>query len=97
MTKTFKFEFDEEKPNSLTYDVTLAENEKLDILLENGLPIVYLNRPAMLTLAKILIKMAMGSLTEGFHLHLRKDFNPDEADRLTLMLSPDDAPPPPGS
>jgi hypothetical protein len=51
------------------------------------MPFVYLNRSAMITLAKTLIKIAYGSYSDGFHIHVHKDFNADEPERLTLLLS----------
>jgi hypothetical protein len=90
MNKTFKFEFPEEDAKSLTYECD--ETERLVSKVEEGVPVVYLNRPAMITLAKILIQMALGKYQEGFHLHLHEDFNSDARDQLTIVLSPDNAP-----
>lgn len=87
MKKTFTFEYDDEKPDTLSYQVSLEEDEKLDSSVENGVPFVYLNRSAMITLAKILIKIANGSYSHGFHLHLYKDFNADEPERVVVLLS----------
>jgi len=86
MKKHFQFEFEEEQKNRITFEYSLEADEKLDALIENGVPILYLNRPAMITLAKTLIKMALGPYGEGFHVHLRKDLNADLPDRLTVML-----------
>ena len=44
----------------------------------------------MIALAKLLIKMAIGSYSEGFHLHLHKDFNADAPETLVLLLSASD-------
>lgn len=85
--KTFNFEFEEEKPNRLTYECSFDEDEKLETSVENGVPFVYLNRSAMITMAKILIKMANGPYSNGFHLHLHKDFNEDAGDAVVLRLS----------
>jgi len=85
--KTFKFEFEEEKANRLTYECSLDESEQLETSVGNGVPFIYLNRSAMLTMAKILIKMANGAYSNGFHLHLHKDFNPDAPDALVLLTS----------
>lgn len=86
MKKQFTYEFEVEKENRITYEYSPEADEKLDSLVENGVPIVYLNRSAMLMLAKTLIKMALGSYTVGFHVHLSKDLNADLPDRLTVML-----------
>ena len=86
MKKTFTYEFEEDKPNSLRYE--LSEDECLESLVENGVPVLYMNRSAMLTMAKLLIKMAGGSYPEQFHVHLGKDFG-EGPDALTIMLYPD--------
>ncbi len=90
MKKTFTYEFDEGQPGSLSYELSLEENERLETLVENGVPAIYMNRPAMLTLAKLLIKLAEGPYSEQFHVHLKKDFG-ESPDALTIMLYPDDA------
>jgi hypothetical protein len=91
MKKTFTYEYEEASPGSLSYEISLEENERLVTLVEDGKPILYMNRPAMLTLAKLLIKLAEGPYEEQFHLHLRRDFG-DGPDALTVMLYPDDVP-----
>ena len=53
MKKTFVYEFEEDKPNSLSYEVSLDEDERLESLVEDGTPILYMNRSAMLTMAKV--------------------------------------------
>ena len=88
MKKTFTYEFEEDKPNSLSYEISMDEDECLDSLVENGVPILYMNRSAMLTMAKLLIKMAGGSISEQFHVHLGKDFG-GGPDALTIVLYPD--------
>jgi hypothetical protein len=89
--RKFTFEFEEEAPGKLTFQLSMDENERLETRIEGGSAIVYLNRPAMLTLAKILVKIALGSYREQFHVHLKKNFCEDP-DALTIMLYPDDAP-----
>ena len=85
MKKTFVFEFEEDKPNSLSYEVSLEEDERLESLVENGTPLLYMNRSAMLTMAKVLIKIAHGNHAEHFHVHLKRDFG-EGPDALTIML-----------
>jgi len=83
--KTFTFEFEEEKHDRLTY--SLEEDETLATSVENGVPFVCNERSAMITVAKLLIKIANGSYSNGFHLHLHKDFNADAPEAVVLMLS----------
>ena len=84
--KNFSFEFEQERPNHITFDYSPEADEELDALVENSVPILYANRPALLSLAKAFIKMALGDYQEGFHIHLRKDLNADEPDRLIVVL-----------
>jgi hypothetical protein len=84
--ESFTFEFQEEKPNRITFDYSPEADEQLDSAVENGVPIVYANRSALLTLAKLFIKMAKGPYSDGFHIHLRKDLDADEGERLIVML-----------
>ena len=84
--KRFTFDFEEDRPNRISFDYGPDGDEELDTLIENGVPILYANRPALISLAKLFIRMALGSYKEGFHVHLRKDLNADEADRLLVML-----------
>jgi hypothetical protein len=92
MKTRFQYEFEQDaQKDQITFEYSPDADEKLDTLTENGKPILYLNRPGMLTLAKILIKMAEGPYSEQFHVHLHKDFNADLPETLTVMLYPDDA------
>jgi len=84
--RTFIFEFDDNSPKSISYEV--CETERLQTTVENGVPFVIANRDGMLVLAKLLIKLSMGNYGNGFHMHLRGDFSDDagQPDVLTLML-----------
>jgi hypothetical protein len=86
MKHRFEFEFEQEKKNRMTFEYSPEADERLDVLIEDKTPILSLNRSGMITLAKTLIKMALGSYDDGFHVHLRKDLNADLPDRLVLML-----------
>jgi hypothetical protein len=91
--KHFTYEFEQDGTNQISFDYSLKGDDKIDSGVESGTPVLYLNRPGMITLARTLIKMAAGDYRAGFHVHLRKNFNADLSDALTIILSPDDAPP----
>jgi hypothetical protein len=91
--KRFAYEFEQDTANRISFDYSPRGDDKIDSATEDGTPVLYLNRPGMITLARTLIKMAKGDYEAGFHVHLRKDFNADLPNRLTVILSPDDAPP----
>lgn len=86
--KSFNFEFEDERTNHITFEYSPDGDEQLDTLVEKGLPILYANRPALLSLAKLFAKMALGDYTDGFHVHLRKDFDADQPDRSIVMPYP---------
>jgi hypothetical protein len=92
MQKKFVYEYESDPQNRITFDYSPEADEKLSSSASDDGPVLYMNRPGMLTLAKILIKMAEGDYKEGFHVHLRQDFNADLPERLTVILSPDDTP-----
>ena len=83
--KSFRFEFEEEKSDQLTYECSFEEDERLETSVESGVPFLYLNQSAMITLAKILIKMAKGPHSYGFHLH--RDFDEDAPESPVILLS----------
>ena len=87
MTKQFTYEYEDDGKNRITFNYSPEGDEKMDTSVENGIPFLYLNRSAMLTLAKTLIKVATGTYSEGFHMHLNKDLNADEPERLVVLLS----------
>ena len=91
--KKFAYKFEKEPANRITLDYSPLGDDKIDCTIENGIPFVYLNRPGMITLARTLIKIALGNHQEGFHVHFNKGFNADLPECLTILLSPDDAPP----
>jgi len=85
MKKLFKYEFEENKPNSLSYEMSMDEDERLESFMENGIPFLNMDLSAMLTMAKLLIRFADGSYTEPFHVHVKKDFG-EGPDVLTILL-----------
>jgi hypothetical protein len=90
MTKQFSFTYDDDSKDRITLEYSPQADEKIDTSVENGIPFLYLNRPGMITLAKTLIKIANGDYSDGFHVHVHKDFNADEPERLAVLLSSDE-------
>lgn len=86
---SFTYEYEQDRHNSISYEYSSEEDEKMDMFMAEGTPFVHLNRSGMLMLARILIKMAQGDYDDSFHVHLRKDFNPDLPERLILGISPE--------
>ncbi len=94
MKKVFHFEFDDEsaaesgsKHDRITYECSTAENERLRIDMVDGVPFIFANGSGLLTLAKILLKIALSKYKDGFHVHLHQDFNADSPEVLAVGLS----------
>jgi hypothetical protein len=84
MKKLFKYEFEENKRNSLSYEMSMDEDEHLESFIENGIPFLYMNRSAMLTMAKLLIRFADGSY--GAVPYTREKNFGEGPDVLTILL-----------
>jgi len=91
MTKQFTYVYDEDRKDSISFEYSPDADEKLATSVEHGVPFIYLNRAGMITLAKILIKIASGSYSDGFHVHLHGDFNADAPESVAIMLSSKEA------
>lgn len=94
MKKVFQFEFEDESAaesghnhDRITYQYSAEEDERLRIEMVNGVPFIFANSSGLLTLAKILVKIALGKYKTGFHVHLHQDFNADCPEVLAVGLS----------
>lgn len=81
--KRLVFEFEDEAPNSLTYEYGPDDHLSLDW----DERVLILNRPGARLLAEILAKLSEGAYVGGFHLHLRENFDLEKPDAITLMLT----------
>lgn len=87
---TFTFCIPDNEQDKILFDYDEGAPERIDTQVEAGKMFVFANREGMITLAKVLLKMVDGSYSGGFHVHLRKDFNADNAEVLTIGLLKDD-------
>ena len=82
----FVFEFDDAGSSSLSY--TIDEADKLSVDTDcDTCPVIYLNRAGCVFLAKLLLQMGLGSVKSGFHMHLGKNFDPEKADILRIVVA----------
>jgi len=81
----FQFEFVDGGPRSLDYETT--DGDKASISIEDGVPVLYVNRSACRVLAQIFAKLAMGSHVDGFHLHLEENLDPDRGEMFRIILN----------
>ena len=86
MTKRFEYEFEDEGSRSLTIDYDEHEDERLEVLRDNGQLFLFANKAGLLCLARICIKLALGQYQDGYHLHIRKDFDADLPEAFVLGL-----------
>lgn len=87
MRKKFEFEFeDQSSDNKISFEYDDDVDEEMEIILEDGSPILYANSQAFLALAKTFIKIAMCDYKNGFHINLRKDFDADLPDAIRCIL-----------
>jgi hypothetical protein len=84
---TFTFTIPENELNRITFDYDEEAREQFDVRADGDQIYLFANSEGMITLAKLLLKIAHGSYNKGFHVHLRKDFNADSPDVLTVGLT----------
>lgn len=86
MKRQFEFEFEDESPRAITFEHSESVDEKLSVLVEHGVSVIYANRAALLVLGRTLIKMAICAYPDGFHVHLEEDFDVDKPETLRVIL-----------
>ena len=91
MSKRLHFEcdFDDLGPKRITYQMSGPPTETACTTVEDGTPVLYLNKGSCKLLAEIFAKLALGSYADGFHLHLKKNFDPDELVKLLIARGSD--------
>jgi hypothetical protein len=87
MKKKFEYEFEDAScGNTISFEYNSEKEEKMAVIVENGIPAIYLNREALLLLAKTFVKIALGTYSSGFHLHLSQDFDADKPEAVRIIL-----------
>ena len=75
----------EDLSDRITFEYSEDVSERIDVNVENGVPVVYANRTGLVFLAKVFAKMASDQHSEGFHVHLGKNLDPDEGEMLRIV------------
>lgn len=83
---TFTYSISEHEKDKITFDYDEEGREQIDCQVQAGSAFIFANREGMVTLAKLLLKMAYGSYSEGFHIHLHKNFDADRPEVLSIGL-----------
>ena len=86
MNRHFDYNFEDEGPRRLSYETSGDSSERAEVVIEDGTAVLYVNQRAAEVLAKILVKLALGSYSAGFHLHVPKNLNSDDAEALRVVL-----------
>jgi hypothetical protein len=91
MKRRFDFEFDDQsQQGTISFDYDESVDERLTVVVENGVPVVYANRPALIFLAKTFLRMALSPYPDGFHVHLNQDLDPEKPEALRAILNETD-------
>ncbi|MBW4536654.1 MAG: hypothetical protein KME09_22230 [Pleurocapsa minor HA4230-MV1] len=88
MKRKFEFEFEDQSlENTITFEYDDATEEEIDLCIENGVAVMYANSQALLSMAKLFVKIAICDYQKGFHLHLTKDFDADDKEIFRVILT----------
>lgn len=85
--KNFVFEFADEGPRDLSYEVSTDGKEQLVLEVHGEKKMLFGNRDGLLALAKICIKLAEGNYPRGFHLHIDQNFDEQLEETMTVALT----------
>lgn len=76
MKKSFEFEFqDQSSSDQISFDYSDNDEEELRFGIADDEVFITANRAAFLCLAKLFVKLALGSYKPGFHIHIGEDFS----------------------
>ena len=86
MQKRFEYTYEDESARSkMTFDYGPDGAELVRFGQVDGESYLSANRSGFLALAKLFIKLAEGSYTEGFHLHLAEDFAGSDSGKTLII------------
>lgn len=71
------------RPHSITANRLM----RMSVSVEEGVPVVYANREALILLAKTCIKLSVCEYRDGFHVALNEDLDADKPERLRIVLN----------
>jgi hypothetical protein len=83
----FELEFRDEGPKRLTLEYSQAHDETLrSVQRDSTCRVITLNPSGCVALAKILLKLGLGSYPNGYRVALRSDFDGNELDSVIIEL-----------
>ncbi len=88
MKKSYLLEYEDESSESkISFEYDENIEEALKVKFENGVPVVYANKTGLKLLGDTLTKMHFSNYTEGFHIHMREDFEADGPEVLRIVIT----------
>lgn len=89
MTNKYRivYEFEDLGPDRIAFAISDPPSEKMVATVEDGTTALYVNKPACRVLAEIFARLAEGSHSEGFHVHLHEDFDAVRPEVLRIALT----------
>jgi hypothetical protein len=73
-------------PSKITYRAIGSPDGKITTVVEDGMPVLYVNKGACKVLAEIFAKLALGSHSKGFHIHLHDNFDDKKKEILRIGI-----------
>ena len=84
----FEYVFEDEGDRKISFEYSPSYDEQLRTNAENGSLILSVNKSACISLAKLLIKLALGRYPNGYRVCIRRDFDGNnDTDDLVLELA----------
>ena len=77
-------EFEELGPDVIALDE--EPGQKGGIELDGNVPVLYVNRKSCRFFARLFAQLEQGQFSEGFHVHLGENFDPEAPEILRVIL-----------
>lgn len=87
MNKIFNYSFiDLSSKSSIAFEYDGNVEEKLEVNIEDGVPVISGNKQTFLFLAKLFAKLSLSDYETGFHVHLTTDLDADKPEAVRIVL-----------
>ncbi len=86
ITHRFDYAFVDEADRKITFEYSPEYDEELATASEDGRTLLSVNPTACVALAKVLIKLALGSYPNGYRVYIRQNFDGNLSDALIVEL-----------
>ena len=79
------FEFEDLGVDTIEYET--EQGQQATVAVEDGIPVLYLNQPACVFLAKLFTQLGHGRFSPGFHIHLGKGLDPEAPEAIRVVIA----------